>query len=138
MSDYRIVHSDELYHYGVPGMRWGHRKASVNKDYTSKQRKRDRAFYGNGGEKRINKKLNEGHGLQGARHYEAERKARREKAKKKAKKILSTGVSLYMTDQIFYGGAGTRFAKKTVKMAGRAAVETIVKARGGQVLRWVD
>ena len=27
MSDYRIIHDDELMHYGVPGMRWGHRKA---------------------------------------------------------------------------------------------------------------
>ena len=28
MSDYRIIHDDELMHYGVPGMRWGHRKAN--------------------------------------------------------------------------------------------------------------
>ena len=26
MSDYRIIHDDELMHYGIPGMRWGHRK----------------------------------------------------------------------------------------------------------------
>ena len=29
MSDYRIIHDDELMHYGVPGMRWGHRKAQI-------------------------------------------------------------------------------------------------------------
>ena len=26
MSDYRIVYSDDLCHYGIPGMRWGHKK----------------------------------------------------------------------------------------------------------------
>ena len=32
MSDYRIIHDDELMHYGVPGMRWGHRKAQPVSD----------------------------------------------------------------------------------------------------------
>ena len=28
--EYRLVRSDELYHYGVPGMRWGHRKGPTS------------------------------------------------------------------------------------------------------------
>lgn len=33
MPDYRIIHDDELMHYGIPGMRWGHRKREAKKSY---------------------------------------------------------------------------------------------------------
>lgn len=138
---------DELRHYGILGMKWGRRKStnSVNKNYTAKQRKRDRAFYGDRAEKRINKKLNQGHGLQGARHYEAERKERKEKRQRRIKKgvqkttrVLSKIGTMYVTDQLFLGGHYTNLAKQTVKKAGRAAVSAYVYARGGRDIRWYD
>lgn len=152
MSDY-IIHngtlmSEELYHHGVKGMKWGRRKdkkASHNKDYKDKQRKQDRAFYGKGGEKRINKKMNEGYGVRGARHFEAERKQRIEKRKKAAKKgaavvgsALGTVGMMYVRDQVFNGGRGTKAAKNAVKHAGRAVVSAYVYARGGRDIHWYD
>ena len=38
MAYYRIVRHDELYHFGVPGMRWGHRKMTASY-YAKKVRK---------------------------------------------------------------------------------------------------
>lgn len=131
-------------------MKWGVRKArkesaSANKNYSDKQRKRDRAFYGTRGEKRINKKLNEGYGLQGARHYEAERKERAEKTKatlkkgaKKTGRVLTKIGSLYVTDQLFFDGAGTKAAKNVIKNIGRATVTAYTMARGGYDIHWYD
>lgn len=142
--------NDELYHYGVKGMKWGIRrkresKNTHNKGYSDKQRKNDRALYGNRSEKRINKKLNEGYGLRGARHFEVERKERKEKAKrvakkgaKAAKKAAVTIASLALTDELFYGGAGRKAVGKAAKTAGRIAVTAVLKARGADYVRWYN
>lgn len=61
----------ELYHYGVKGMRWGHRKD--NPDYSSEQRKRDKSIYGRGGVRRINRSMNKGSKISAARSKEADR-----------------------------------------------------------------
>ena len=140
------MNEQELKHYGVLGMKWGKRKAAntVNKSYTAKQRKNDRAFYGDRGEKRINKKLNEGYGLRGARHYEAERKAKNEKRKKivkrgakRAGKALASIGTYYMVDQVFYNGAGTKLAKAAFIQTGRKLTEVYLKARGSKGVTWL-
>ena len=68
---------DTLAHYGVKGMKWGVRRRR-NENYTDKQRKQDRAIYGRGAERRVNKRMNQGYGIKGARAYEADRKARKD------------------------------------------------------------
>ena len=144
--------SGSLAHYGVKGMKWGVRRArktsssSRNKSYTEKQRKNDRAFYGAKGERRVNRNLNKGYGLRGARHLEVERRDAREKRKKFAKKTLMKGAkaaskaaatigTYYLTDQIFFEGAGTKAAKRVAKAIGRTAVTAFMKTRGVDV-RW--
>ena len=63
---------DYLMHYGVKGMKWGVRH-DPNTNYGQDQRRRDRRVYGNGGVKRINKHMNRGETISGARSIEADR-----------------------------------------------------------------
>ena len=140
-------YNDYLAHYGIKGMKWGVRryqrkdgsltsagKNRYNENYTEKQRKQDRAMYGNRAERRINRRMNEGYGVKGARSIEAQRRQRNESIKKTAKRagkaITGAAVSLgsaYVMDQIFNGGQNTRlvmnFADHTIRN-GRVAVET--------------
>ena len=69
---------DFLIHYGVKGMKWGVRHDNPN--YSSEQRKRDRSIYGRGGVRRINRRMNKGSGILGARSKEADRIYRHRRA----------------------------------------------------------
>ena len=82
-------------------------------------------------------------------YKDAKRKAV-ENAKKpidreKVAKVVSTGAkiaskaALYSAvDDIFYGGAGKRIAKETIKQTGRAVVTAFTMANGGYDIRWFD
>ena len=85
----------ELYHYGISGQKWGIRrwtnsdgtlneagKDRYNKNYSEGQRKRDESIYGKGGVRRINRAMNKGMPISGARTKEAERIAPARKSAK--------------------------------------------------------
>lgn len=119
---------NELYHYGVKGQKWGVRRYQKkardlpNPNYSDKQRKQDRALYGTRGEKRINRRLNDGNSIVGARHYEAARKARARKVARGASiagSVLGTIGSAYVADQVYNNGAGTRAVTNAIKNLGR-------------------
>lgn len=133
-DDWQVDDEDSLAHYGIKGMKWGVRRKrdEHDKSYTDKQRKNDRAMYGNRAEKRINRKLNEGYGLQGARHFEVERKERSEKRKKTARKVRRavtgaaiTAGSMVVSDMLFNNGMGTRAAVNFGKTAVRIGMNMV-------------
>lgn len=58
-----MIDNNELYHFGVKGMKWGVRKKrqeSSNKDYTKRRRFKDDFLYGPGASKRISRSMNKG------------------------------------------------------------------------------
>lgn len=135
-----------LAHYGVKGMKWGVRRKrnEYNKNYTDKQRKQDRAVYGRGAERRINRRMNEGYGVRGARAYEADRKERKDRRKSKARKVrkvvTGTAVSIgsaWITDQIFNQGRNTKLVMdfgKTAINTGMDFVNTVTGRKSKQIL----
>ena len=125
-------YENELYHFGIKGQKWGVRryqnpdgsltsagKNRYNKNYTEKQRRQDRSMYGRRAEKRINRRLNEGWGLRGARHEEVRRKNTRKKALAISSTVATTLGVAFVRDQVMNDGRGTQAvlynSKKAIK-----------------------
>ena len=67
-----LISEDYLMHHGVKGMKWGVRN-EPNPKYSYEQRLRDRNVYGRLGVRRINKHMNNGLSISGARSHESNR-----------------------------------------------------------------
>lgn len=116
------MYSDYLAHFGVKGMKWGHRKKEEqNKRYGKNQRQDDYTIYGRRGVKRINRRMNKGQ-----THKQA---SRRELFGQVAK-----GVGAFTIGTAAVALAANPSARKTLVDAGRKAVSnTFSKAQGIRV-----
>lgn len=89
-----FITEDELIHYGVPGMKWGVRKAQ-SKNYEDSAVKRDRALYGDKAVRRINKYMLKGDDYMTARHKMGNREYKKGRLQNIAGKIaVPAGVGL--------------------------------------------
>ena len=80
-------YEDFLIHYGVPGMKWGHRK-SQHANYTTSMVERDRALYGDKNVRRINDAMHKGQSYMEARHRVGNKNYKQGKRRMRAAKAL--------------------------------------------------
>ena len=132
-EEFQHSSSDELIHYGVKGMKWGQRRAELNKrnkTYTTADRAKDRRNNAsNGAVRRINKRVNKGQDLATARKNEAKYVKRRRQITSAAifgvryRKNIAVGAKVLGTLGSLALGVGVQsVAKRAETNRGRAAV----------------
>lgn len=145
----------ELYHYGVKGMKWGVRQAQeAGRDLDRKKRAYNRAklarnvslMRGESGDsvawKTDNYHRAKSEYKQAKRDFNANAPTRvkAQRGARKAAAALAKVGALYVADQKFLGGAGTKATKiaveASVKVIGMTAITAYTLARGGHDLKW--
>lgn len=133
--------NNELYHYGVLGMKWGRTKApALNRrnasDYkgkgltvsqASKQAKIDNANAKK--QAKLDKKAAKANMTQ---------KEKFKHAVAKGKKVTATVAMASLADDVYYNGNVKKTAKAGVKAAGRAATEAYLYKHGSIEVTWKD
>lgn len=145
----------ELYHYGVPGMKWSVRQARE----AGRELNRKRAVYKRA---KLSRNVSVLRGESGTsvayktdnlnrakyEYKQAKKEFRRnapnsvklERGAKNAAKSLAKIGALYVADKKYLGGAGTASAKiaaeAAIKVAGMTAITAYSLARGDSNLRW--
>ena len=107
-----MKYSDELMHFGIPGMKWGiqrYKNGKTVEGYDRKQYLRDQAVYGTRGANRIQKRVVNGYNVSGARSVEASKidKARRSTS---VVRLISKPIAA-----VVGGAIGYKFAGKAIK-----------------------
>lgn len=117
-------YQDQIYlaHHGVKGMKWGHRKKSVRKNYISKNRS-DITIYGQRGANRIKKRM----ATKGMTHKKAERR-------EIMRGMAGTAAMSFTIIALLNPSLAKFGAMKTAQLAGSAAGSIgrkVVSATGG-------
>ena len=122
-------HSEELYHFGVKGMKWGVRKKREpkNANYTKSDRRNDSYKYGSGGVKRINRSMNKG-----KTHDQAVKSEKR----RRVAKTIAVNSAIIMASPASRALLKTGFNAAVNKYSHSSIYANYLKARYGKGYSW--